>query len=112
MPSGPKRLKERGYNHAELIAKSISKQLNIPLDTKTLTKPTDTPPQSKLSAEKRQSALKGKLVITNRETLKDKRIMLIDDVRTTGASLNEASKVLLKHGGAKAVMCRTFAQAD
>ncbi|GHV19492.1 hypothetical protein FACS189425_10130 [Clostridia bacterium] len=110
MPIGPKRLKKRGYNHAELLAKSVAKHLLLPLDNKTLLRPTDTAPQSTLTGEERLKNLKGKFVAQNDVDLAGMRVLLIDDVYTTGATMQTATAELIKNAKAKSVQGLTFAQ--
>ncbi|NTV44554.1 MAG: ComF family protein [Candidatus Yonathbacteria bacterium] len=101
-PIGPKRLKERGYNQAELIAASLVKYVmpgmlvHLP---GALTKTHDTTPQMSFPDKRtRLTNLKGLFVVTCPEAIRDNDIILIDDVVTTGATLGEARRVLLEAG--------------
>ena len=102
------RLKERKYNQAELVAKEISQILKIPRNFKILSKPREKVRQSRLSAKQRRQSIKGCFEAINVETFKNKKVLLVDDVMTTGATLDETSKVLLK-SGALEVHCVVFA---
>jgi ComF family protein len=108
VPLTPKGLRQRGFNQSLLIAKIIAKKIEAPLFMDTLLKVKETPPQIGLSARDRQSNLKKAFKVTG--DLKDKSILLIDDVVTTGATVTECSKVLLK-AGAKKISVVTLARA-
>ena len=100
VPISKKRKCMRGYNQSELIVKELKKKddtLNVNL--KILYKIKDTLPQSALSKEKRNYNLEGAYIVKNSEIIKDKKVLLIDDIFTTGNTLNECSK-MLKNAGA------------
>ncbi|QSX05059.1 ComF family protein [Sedimentibacter sp. zth1] len=92
--------RKRGYNQSELIAKYISKKFSIPyLDI--LKRVNNTTKQSNLSASSRQINLKNAFAIkSNRflNTIKGKKILIVDDIFTTGTTINECSKILLTNG--------------
>ena len=98
----PTRLKERGFNQALEIAKIITKNHPEKLDFTTLQRQKYTPPQASLPLKERVKNIKGAFKVTNHLT--GKRIAIIDDVMTTGASLNELAKTL-KLAGAAQVEC-------
>jgi ComF family protein len=86
----------RGYNQADEICLGISSITEIPV-AKILARPYKTKPQTECSFKERKENLKGK--ITLKEYVpKNSHILLVDDVMTTGATIKEASKVLLNHG--------------
>ena len=95
-------MKNRGYNQSEELAKELSKTLKIPLILNNLIKIRATFPQIKLSAKERQENLKNAFSINNPEELKNKKIFLVDDVYTTGSTMEECAKTL-KESGAKQV---------
>jgi Predicted amidophosphoribosyltransferases len=97
--------KERGFNQAELLAKEVSKRLNMPLLT-LLAKVRDTSGQKHLSGRERRDNLKGVFAVTDQKEAKGKTILIVDDVFTTGATINECARTL-KRGGAKAVYSLT-----
>ena len=106
VPMGKNRKRERGFNQAEEIAKELQKITNkemLPL----LEKVKESPNQAKLSqSERRKNLLDSFDVLKENATkIKNKKIVIIDDVFTTGTTLNECSKVLLKH---KPASVRTF----
>ncbi len=107
IPLAGKRRHERGFNQAELICKKLiklDKNKNFKLETDVLIKPHDTKHQAQV--ENRNERLKnivGSFDIKNPEKIKGRNIILIDDVTTTGATFNEARKILKKHGAKKII---------
>ncbi len=97
-----KREKWRGFNQSSEIAKILSEFFKIPLQTNNLIKIKRTQPQANLSREERKKNVKDAFLIKNHQTIKGKRIFLVDDVFTTGQTLEGCSKVL-KEAGAKEV---------
>jgi len=110
IPLSKRKLRWRGFNQAEEIAKEISKFLKIPLISDCLIKTKETLSQVELSEMERKENLKGVFKIKGKEKIKDKKILLVDDVFTTGTTLTEAAKVL-KEGGAKKVIGLVVAMA-
>ena len=96
VPISKKRLKERGYNQSELIAKEISKITSIKIEKNILQKIKNNPPQSTLNKEERQNNAKGVYQIKNIDKLQNKKILIIDDIYTTGNTLNECAKMLVE----------------
>ena len=109
MPMHPTRLKQRGFNQALEIAKVLAKDNACKLDYKTVIRQTLTPPQASLPLKQRVKNIKGAFNIINAEHLMGKRIAIVDDVMTTGASLNELAKTL-KQAGASHVECWVIAR--
>jgi ComF family protein len=108
VPLHRKRLRERGFNQALLLARELSHRTQIPYQVRILQKKRATPPQVQLNGEEREKGIKGAFHITHRDGMEGKTILLIDDVYTTGATVNECSKVLIR-GGAKRVDVLTLA---
>lgn len=102
IPLEKKRLKQRGFNQAEEIAKELSYFLKIPLITNCLLKIKATLPQVELSEKEREKNIKGVFLVKNIEKIENQKILLIDDVYTTGSTMEEAARVL-KEAGAKEV---------
>lgn len=110
VPLSRRRLRKRGYDQAELLAKLIAKHLGQ-RPARLLKKLRDTPPQSRTgSAEKRRANIAGAYACLRPALVQGKRILLVDDIVTTGATLSEAAKVL-KKAGAKEVICVTLARS-
>ncbi len=91
------RLGQRGYNQAKLIAEALGEMLHIPV-LKTLRKIKNTMPQSKRNGRDRLYALEGAFVPYKPEGFRGKTVLLIDDVITTGTSINTCAKELRKAG--------------
>ena len=94
VPISRKRLKERGYNQSELIAKEIARKIGLELETECLFKTKNIIEQSKLNKEERFKNIQGVYKIINKEKLYNKKILLVDDIYTTGSTVNECAKVL------------------
>ncbi len=95
------RQNRRGFNQSELIARYVSAKLNLP-GGDALIRQIDTKPQVELSREKRLKNLENAFSCVDPDLVLDRKILLIDDVATTGATLNECAKVL-KSAGAKEI---------
>jgi ComF family protein len=98
VPIHKKKMRKRGYNQMELIGRRLSTKTGMPLELQSLVKSVNTPPQRGLDAEDRQKNIKDSFEVSDRSKIEGKRILLIDDVMTTGATINECAKVLLKDG--------------
>ena len=108
VPIGPRRLRKRGYDQVEILARAVARELELPGE-KTLVKPKDNPPQSGIrSIEARKANVLGMYRIANADAVKDKRVLLLDDIVTTGATVSECARVLLS-AGAKEVICAAVA---
>ena len=94
VPISKKRQKTRGYNQSELLAKEIAYNANLVLEKESLYKIKDIVEQSKLNKENRLKNIQGVYELVNKEKLNKKKILLIDDIYTTGSTVNECSKVL------------------
>lgn len=91
-----KRMEKRGYNQAEIIARAAGKKLNLPVDTTVLKRVINTKPQKELSEKERKENLKNAFEV--RGKMKYKKILLIDDIYTTGSTINAAAGILKKAG--------------
>ncbi|OYT16944.1 MAG: amidophosphoribosyltransferase [Bacteroidetes bacterium 4572_77] len=100
VPLHEKKMKIRGYNQAEMFAKGLSKSMKIPYDTTTLIRNTHTETQTKKSKEERWENVKGKFSLNNKEELEGKHMLLVDDVITTGATMESCARTLLEAKGA------------
>jgi ComF family protein len=110
VPLHAQRLRERGFNQVLLLVKELSRRTGIPYQKTILRKKKATLPQVNLSGTEREKGLKGAFQVTGKKELEGKSVLLVDDVYTTGATVNECSKVLLR-GGAKRVDVLTLAHA-
>ncbi len=108
MPLHPQRLRERGFNQSLLLARRIARQLQLPLLDTACRRVRDTAPQTTLSVQQRRTNLRSAFVCTGQFT--GKRIAIIDDVMTSGSSLNSLAQALLQ-AGATEVECWVTARA-
>lgn len=108
IPLHKRRQRKRGFNQAGLIAKHLADRLNLELASGVLIKIRSTKPQIELRAEERRKNLTGVFAVVSPDLIKNKIIILLDDVKTTGTTLEEASLVL-KSAGAKRVWAITVA---
>jgi ComF family protein len=111
IPLHPKRLKKRGYNQSEELSKGLSSILNLPICIHNLVREENTQSQTKKSRFARYENLKDAFIITNAFELVQKHILLVDDVMTTGATMEACSIELLKIEGVKISIC-TLAYAE
>ena len=96
VPLSAKRKRKRGYNQAELVAEELSSRLKLPLIDGALVKTKENKPQTKLTRREREENVRGVYEVTSPETFKGRRVLVVDDVMTTGATLGEVSRVLYK----------------
>jgi ComF family protein len=109
IPISRERLARRGYNQSALIALPFALAAGISYRPGSLVRNRETPSQVGLSAEVRRQNLKGAF-LSSSKAVQGKKILVIDDVTTTGATLEEAAKTLVE-AGAAAVYCLTVARA-
>lgn len=109
-PLSDRRLRERGFDQAERMARAAGAAMNLPV-IPTLKKLKHTKAQSDLTDQrKRRSNVQGAYALLPGAEVAGRRLLLVDDVVTTGATLGECAKVLVM-GGADRVWCATLAQA-
>ena len=96
VPISRKRYKKRGYNQSSLIAKEIAKKLQLEYNDRCLFKIKNIIEQSKLNKEERQKNIQNVYKLFNKKLLKDKKILLVDDIYTTGSTVNECSRILIQ----------------
>ena len=109
VPISTIRKRERGYNQSELLARKISKLAGNYYDTQVLKKTKRNQPQSKLNKEQRKENVKNVYKIQNKRRIQNKKILLLDDVYTTGATVNECAR-MLKQAGSQSVGVLTIAK--
>jgi ComF family protein len=102
VPLHPRRLKERGYNQSELLARELGKLISLPVVTGELIRKKNTLPQARTtSVEERRMNIAGAFACSS-QRLRDRRVLLIDDVSTSATTL-DACAAALKESGAISV---------
>lgn len=109
-PSHGKKTISQGFDNVELICRYLSKEIGIPFKPRVIRKVCKTAKQTTLTFSQRVKNLKNSMTVPDPEITAGKRILLIDDVCTTGATVIECSRAL-KHAGAKQVHALTLATA-
>jgi ComF family protein len=104
------RLRWRGFNQSQLLAWSLARRAGVPLDAFSLERVRPTRPQVELDHAARQQNVKHAFQVQRPERVRGQRILLVDDVYTTGATADECSRELMR-GGAAAVDVLTLARA-
>ncbi len=110
VPLHPEKEKERGFNQAQLIAKELAKTRQIKLIKSQLVKVRRTLPQTSLEARERERNLRGAFEVKDANGIKGKIVLLVDDVYTTGSTLQECCMALWR-AGVLEVRALTIAQA-
>lgn len=98
LPLAKRKLRKRGFNQAEEIARELAKIWKIPLISDCLVKIKETLAQVDLSENQREENIKGAFLVKNKNKIRGKKILLVDDVYTSGATMEEAAKVLIEAG--------------
>jgi ComF family protein len=110
VPLHPKRLRQRGFNQASLLARRLGSALNISVDYASLQRTRWTEPQTGLTRRQRTVNVRGAFRLKPAEKVRGKGILLLDDVLTTGETVNQCVRVLKKDGEAKEVVVLTVAR--
>ncbi len=95
--------KQRGYNQAELVAEQVAKALELTCEKNLLIKSSATKSQSMLKKTERILNLEDAFMVVNEKLIAKKSILLIDDIVTTGSTVNQCCKVLKKAGAEKVI---------
>lgn len=103
VPSHRKKEAKRGYNQSELLARFIAQRIKLDLSYNNLIKVKNTREQNKLDQIQRMTNLKNSFKLKNKEEIENKRILLVDDIITTGSTMIECSKVLIENGAKEIV---------
>jgi ComF family protein len=105
----PKRLRWRGFNQSLLLARQVSRKYDVPVDPFLLDRRRETLTQTELTEEERRRNVRGAFETDPKKSLKGRRVLLVDDVYTSGATVNECSRVLMR-AGAREVTVLTLAR--
>jgi ComF family protein len=111
VPLHPKRLRTRGFNQSLLLARGVASKTGAELDFLSLRRTKFTKPQTELSSEERKKNVRKAFEVVKPEVVKKRTILLVDDVATTGSTLNECAKAL-KRAGADRVLCLVLARTS
>lgn len=109
VPMHKKKMKKRGYNQTELVAEELAQKLEIELRKDIITKVVNTTTQSKLGGKERKTNIQHAFFIKNDIEVEDKKVILLDDIYTTGATSQECSRVL-KDAGATEILVLVLAK--
>lgn len=113
IPLHPAKLRDRGYNQTQYIAEPIATKFSIPLLPDLLKRIKNTKTQTRLNIQERKENMKNAFAVNPKyqDLIRNKRIMLVDDIVTSGATANEATKVL-RSAGARGIflvaLCKTY----
>lgn len=100
VPLHIRRLRRRGFNQSLIFARALAKKYKVELDFSILKRKNQTLSQTGLDKKARSSNIRGAFCVFSPEKLKGKNVLIVDDVYTTGATLNECAKTLKKAGAA------------
>lgn len=106
VPSTPEKIKMRGYNQAELIAAKFAQLAELPMETGVLKKNSNVASQSTLNMAARQKSVAGVYEIADASVVAGKKVLLVDDILTTGATAIAIARILYQ-AGAEQVVCLT-----
>jgi ComF family protein len=109
VPLHPRKLRQREFNQAEYLAAGLSKVVNVPVLKRNLRRVKDTPTQTKLDAEARMKNLREAFAVRDETVFKGKRLVILDDVFTTGATMDSCAKTL-RGAGAREVVALAVAR--
>jgi ComF family protein len=109
VPLSETRLAQRGFNQAGEIARSVSRHTDIPLQARMCVRVRDTQPQAGLPLSERRVNMRGAFALRLNASVRDRHVLLVDDVMTTGHTLNELA-ACLKRQGARRVTNAVFAR--
>ena len=102
VPIDPKKKRERGFNQSELLSKKLAARLKLPHASRGLSRTRSSSPQSLLSKQDRKQNVQGCFLVKAKESFREKRVLLIDDILTTGQTASECARIL-KEAGARSV---------
>ena len=111
VPLHPKKLCERNFNQSLLLARYAAPLLGTELDFLSLRRIKYTQPQTGLKSDERRKNVRGAFEVVDRKVVKGRSVLLVDDVTTTGSTLNECARTL-KRAGVRDVFCLTVARTS
>jgi ComF family protein len=109
VPLHPHKQRQREFNQAEYLAAGLSRVVKVPVVKQGLRRVIDTPTQTKLDAESRMKNLRDAFAVRDEKAFKGKRLVILDDVFTTGATMDSCSKTM-KSAGARDVIALAVAR--
>ena len=98
VPLHPKRLRWRGFNQSLLLARQVNRLYRVPVDPFALYRANETVPQTELTEDERRKNVRGAFAMYTEKSVKGRSVLLVDDVYTSGATVNECSRVLVRRG--------------
>ncbi|MGN0797085.1 MAG: ComF family protein [Christensenellales bacterium] len=101
VPISKERARKRGYNQSQIVAKRLAEALKLPYVGECIVKSKDNIEQAKLSGKEREENVLGVYKVIDKTAVKGKRVLVVDDVLTTGATMSEVARVLYKAGAQK-----------
>lgn len=101
VPLHHRKKRERGFNQSELLARRLSRLTRLPLAGRKFVRCRYTRTQTRLNPKEREKNVKGAFRVTDDKYFRERRLLLIDDVLTTGATVNECARVLIKAGAGR-----------
>ncbi|HEY6064048.1 MAG TPA: phosphoribosyltransferase family protein, partial [Chitinophagaceae bacterium] len=101
LPLFPAKEKRRGYNQATLLCEGMAKAMNIPVLDQVIIRPQHTETQTKRGRIERWENMEGKFLLSNQSAIHNRHLLLVDDMVTTGATLEACGNELLKAEGVR-----------
>ncbi len=98
VPLAQQRLRERGYNHTQLLARALNRRNRVPVVAHALARVRETPPQVGQERKERLTNVRGAFAVTAPAQLRGRDVVLVDDVMTTGATLSACARAVRKAG--------------
>jgi len=111
VPGGVRRRRQRGFDPSTVIAESVARWLSVPLDVTSIRRVRDGPPLSSRTRLDREIEVSGRFAFAGAIGMRGQRVLVVDDVYTTGVSLDEVSRLILEGGRARSVVGAVVARA-